>query len=79
MRPAVRHLNQIYKQKFIKNAGAKLQAPQYFDFLFLALVAGLISKHGEDNIYICSQMPILKDGSFTQQLEFFFFSLGPTQ
>ena len=28
MRPAVRHPNQIYKQKFMKNADAKLQAPQ---------------------------------------------------
>ena len=30
MRPAVRHPNQIYKQKFMKNAGAKLQALQPF-------------------------------------------------
>ena len=29
MRPAVRHPSQIYKQKFMKNADAKLQAPQY--------------------------------------------------
>ena len=29
MHPAVPHPNQIYKQKFMKNAGAKLQAPQY--------------------------------------------------
>ncbi len=29
MRPAVPYPNQIYKQKFINNADAKLQAPQY--------------------------------------------------
>ena len=29
VRPAVAHPNQIYKQKFMKNADAKLQAPQY--------------------------------------------------
>ena len=28
MRPAVRHPNRIYKQRFMKNADAKLQAPQ---------------------------------------------------
>ena len=31
MRPAVRHPNQIYKQKLMKNTGAKLQAPQYLE------------------------------------------------
>ncbi len=29
VRPAVPYLKQIYKQKFINNADAKLQAPQY--------------------------------------------------
>ena len=29
MRPAVRHPNRIYKQRFMKNADAKLQAPHY--------------------------------------------------
>ncbi len=29
VRPAVLYLNQTYKQKFINNVDAKLQAPQY--------------------------------------------------
>ncbi len=31
MRPAMAHPNQIYKHKLMKNANAKLQAPQYPD------------------------------------------------
>ena len=39
MRPAVRHLNQIYKQKFMKNTGAKLQAPQCPEIMAAARLA----------------------------------------